>query len=394
MSKTYINIDLPGKGQNWKVKGPENTIIRVSGIRQIPKEQQELLQHLPKFDGEVIIPLSGTAALIPAYLTTVNPDCKIKIFEMDSHEQRVVERKIATFDNITTDLVVDIPKTDAEKAMGILLVEKNSDRLLMFEMLERFNIILPDASPLFITVPRNRSKDFDGKIKKLYKKVAVIAKNNEGMVFKAVTNAAKQKWSERLLEFEADIQEANVALSSRPGIFCHGRTDTGGIALAELADIPSDHKVLELGSGCGITGLLLAKKWINSHDGDQAQISGSIHMVDSFIRSTEISRKNIETNNMTDFVTVETNDFLQLEEEIYDSVICNPPYYAGQRIADYFISVAAQGLKVGGKLYIVSKHGETIREFAESYAFSVELLTRKGYDISVCTKEPIDAEVY
>ena len=214
------------------------------------------------------------------------------------------------------------------------------------------------------------------------------------MIFKAVTNSSKQKWSERLVEFNADIQDAFVSLTSRPGIFCHGRTDTGGIALAELLDIPSDHKVLELGSGCGITGLLLGQKWINQHDEDQSKIKGSIHMVDSFIRSTAISRENIEANGMKNFITAETNDALELEEGIYDSVICNPPYYAGQRIAEYFISVAAQGLKVGGKLYVVSKHGQTIEEFAVSYGFSVELLTRKGYDISVCTKEEIDATVY
>ena len=170
MSKEIINIDLPGKGNSWKVKGPNDSIIKVSGIRQLSKEQLDLLHHLPKFDGEVTLPLSGTAALVPAVMATINPDCQVKIYEMDMHEQKIIDRKTAQFDNIVTDLVVDIPKTEAEKAMGMLLVEKNSDRLLMFEMLERFNIILPNESLLYITIPRSRHKDFDNKIKKLLKK--------------------------------------------------------------------------------------------------------------------------------------------------------------------------------------------------------------------------------
>ena len=91
------------------------------------------------------------------------------------------------------------------------------------------------------------------------------------------------------------------------------------ILLADFASSSAaDAKhILDIGCGCGIIGLLLA--WNNK---------------DAFVTAVDISpeavactRENFEQNGLTECFEVICGDILDLDDRLFDLIVCNPPYF-------------------------------------------------------------------
>ncbi|NQZ57931.1 MAG: methyltransferase [Lentisphaeraceae bacterium] len=167
-------------------------------------------------------------------------------------------------------------------------------------------------------------------------------------------------------------------MTTRPGVFSNSRVDVGGLALYESVDMQPGEKMLELGCGAGLVSLLTAQRMVQ----DKGTFAGEITMVDSCSRAIECSKINLEDLGYEGFTIEHTEQFDT--EDKFDLVVGNPPYYANNRIAQYFIATAAKTLKEGGRLILVSKHGSVIKEMAEAVGFEVETRGRRKYDISIC----------
>ena len=370
-----LPVKLPGSGQKklW-IKTNHDFAYILEGARVVYAEYKMLLRHLPAFHGEVIFPFTGNAPIAPACYATFNEDAKFTVYERDSHDFKAMSNSLKAFKNIEVKLAADMAPAKSENVLVVLTVLNNSDRLFSFDIIEKLNDVLPDGTDVYMLIQRKRQKDFMKKLQKEFSGGNVIDKCREAILYKCKTKTEKNKWSAREKTVEVDAIGANISMKTRPGVFAHGRVDTGGLALYESIEIESGEKVLELGCGAGLVSLLLAKKY--------AAEKAAFHMVDSDIRAIECAKDNVAENGF-DNVSCELNDSFESDEE-YDVVVGNPPYYANYRIAEYFIKTAAAVLSNAGRLYIVSKHADKIGELAADNDFTFEHIKRRGYDITVC----------
>ena len=162
-----------------------------------------------------------------------------------------------------------------------------------------------------------------------------------------------------------------VTLVSLPGVFCHRRPDAGGLALAEIAarEIAPGQRVLDMGCGCGIVGILLAK----------SQPNVRVTFVDSHARALAATQRNLAT------LGLEKAELTLSDEGItktgFSLFAGNPPYYSDFRIADMFIQTARATLRAGGICLLVAKAARALEARQLESFGNAEILPRRGYGV-------------
>lgn len=374
-----ITIRLAGQGRDWILPGASGAELRAQNLRELQPEEAALLKYLPPFAGRVVIPQTGGSPLIPAAIAALNPGATIEVLELDMHDARLLREKLALLKNVQVLCAADPLSTPDVAQAAVLLFRERTDRLLAFDLIERLDHILPAGSPVVVMLPKKRTADFSRKLERHLLKRRVLQSAHHVHIVQGVTGGDPAAWTPRLHEFVASTPTEKVRLCSRPGVFAHARPDAGGLALAECAEVHPGQHILELGCGCGLIGLLLAARL------QQAGATAEFILVDSNARAVECAKRSVEVNGLAG-VRVEHADVFKPQPDSCDAVLGNPPYFAGHRIAEYFIEVAACALKAGGILWLVSKHGDEIDRYASSCGFKVETRHRRGYDISVCRR--------
>ena len=164
-----------------------------------------------------------------------------------------------------------------------------------------------------------------------------------------------------------------LMFTSYPGCFCHRRLDEGGVALAEVVsrEISGGVKLLDMGCGCGLVGLLVAKKV-----GDV-----SLTMVDSHTRAVEAAELNAKNFGVRAEVILSDDGTPRDLDGTFDVFVGNPPYYSDYRIADVFLATAKRALKRGGVAYLVCKNADGLKPVQKRYFDEVEIISRRGYSV-------------
>jgi len=160
-------------------------------------------------------------------------------------------------------------------------------------------------------------------------------------------------------------------LVSLPGVFCHRRPDAGGLALAEIAarELAPGSRVLDMGCGCGLVGILLAK----------SQPNVSVTFVDSHARALAATQRNLAA------LGLEKTELTLSDEGItqpgFSLFAGNPPYYSDFRIAELFLRTAHATLRPGGICLMVAKAARTLEARQSSCFGNAEILPRRGYGV-------------
>ena len=182
------------------------------------------------------------------------------------------------------------------------------------------------------------------------------------------------KSEKRLIKFNFDNREFSIY--SDNGVFSKDRFDYGTRVLLENVDINIlCGKVLDLGCGTGVVGLILGT--LNKNI--------SIDMVDVNERAIELARENIKFNNLNNNIFI--SDVYSNINDKYDYIITNPPIRAGKDVIRRFLLGSRKYLCDNGTLYFVMRkdHGvkSMIKELEEIY--KVEVIDKdKGFYIVRC----------
>jgi 16S rRNA (guanine1207-N2)-methyltransferase len=162
-----------------------------------------------------------------------------------------------------------------------------------------------------------------------------------------------------------------LSLVSLPGVFCHRRPDSGGLALAEMAarELKPSQRVLDMGCGCGLVGILLAK----------SQPGTRVTFIDSHARALAATQRNLTA------LGIEKSELI-LSDEGFDRIgfhlfAGNPPYYSDFRIAELFLKTAHATLRTGGVCLIVAKAARALEEVQLECFGNAEIMPRRGYGV-------------
>lgn len=160
-------------------------------------------------------------------------------------------------------------------------------------------------------------------------------------------------------------------LCSLPGVFCHRRPDAGGLALAEVAarETVPHPRVLDMGCGCGLVGILLAK----------SRPDVRVTFVDSHARAAAATRRNLDALGLEPCGLVLSDE--GITQSGFTLFVGNPPYYSDFRIAELFAQTAQSTLKPGGTCLMVAKAARALEQLQVARFGNAEILPRRGYGV-------------
>ena len=294
-----------------------------------------------------------------AELTPKLLDGETTVHELDIYHAHAVEK---THPGVTVVCTPHLPKDDWDE-IRFRTGPKVMSGELSLDLLQEIHLLKPKSFVL----------DFDGK------------ERDRNDLLDKIKNDP-----DRVRNFAADWPASvpggpKMTFTSFPGCFCHRRLDEGGLALAEVVSrelgqrpgtlapptpVKGGLRVLDMGCGCGLVGLLIA-----------GTVEGvKLTMIDSHTRAVEAAKLNAAKFG-ADAEVILADDGLDSRQstDAYDVFVGNPPYYSDYRIAEVFLETARKALKTGGVCYTVVKNDAGLKPVQERYFPSVAVIRRRGY---------------
>jgi len=130
--------------------------------------------------------------------------------------------------------------------------------------------------------------------------------------------------------------------------FSPHKIDKGTLAMLSIIDLKPTDKVLDLGCGYGVVGIYAVK-----HIGGQ-----NVVMSDIDETCVGISKTNAGMNGVGGIKIIQSDGFGSIQNNDFTLILSNPPYQADFSVPKHFIEKGFNRLKVGGKLYMVTKRKE------------------------------------
>lgn len=175
---------------------------------------------------------------------------------------------------------------------------------------------------------------------------------------------------------EANIKGVSLVFRTADGVFSPSRVDRGTLAMLSLVDFEKGDKVLDLGCGWGVVGILAAK------------LIGpeSVVMVDNDPLAVELARENAARNGVGEILVCKSDGFGQLSATGFTKILSNPPYHTDFSVARHFIEKGFNRLVLGGKMYLVVKRREWYKNKLISVFGGVQITEADGYYVLCAEK--------
>lgn len=178
---------------------------------------------------------------------------------------------------------------------------------------------------------------------------------------------------------QAEILGQQVSLETRRGLFSPEHVDRGTLAMLSHVKIASGMRIMDLGCGCGVVGIVAAK------------IAGeeNVFMSDADPMAVETARRNAERNGVGGVQVCVSDGFQSVDASGFDLILSNPPYQTDFSVAKGFIEKGFNRLKIGGKLYMVTKRRAWYKNKMISVFGGVEIRETDGYYVFIAERRSL-----
>lgn len=179
-------------------------------------------------------------------------------------------------------------------------------------------------------------------------------------------------------EISFRFSSVNYTFVTDSSLFSKDKVDTGTqILLGAVAKCGTGNKVLDLGCGYGVVGVVLNRMF-----------GCSVDACDVNRRAVECSVSNAQRNNAK--VRAIVSDGFENLTDTYDDIVLNPPIRAGKAVIYRLFEDSYRHLNDGGHLWIVirKQHGALSAQKKLEEIFSeVEFVDRdKGFHVYKATR--------
>jgi 16S rRNA (guanine1207-N2)-methyltransferase len=170
--------------------------------------------------------------------------------------------------------------------------------------------------------------------------------------------------------------EYDLVFNTARHIFSPNAIDKGTLAMLSFVDFHQHQKILDLGYGYGIVGILAAKI-----------IGGeNVMMSDISERCIDISKHNAVLNGFHGITFYVSEGFKQINDTNFTGILCNPPYHTDFSVAKHFIEKGFNRLALHGRMYMVTKRLDWYRNKLQSIFGGVTVREKDGYYVFIAEK--------
>ena len=176
---------------------------------------------------------------------------------------------------------------------------------------------------------------------------------------------------------DVTIEGFALRLETAPGLFARWAADQGTLALLSCIAFQPDDKVLDLGCGYGLVGVVAAK------------VIGPERVVMSDIDplAIETAGRNLEANGVGGARLVLSDGFDHITDAGFTKILSNPPYHADFAVPKRFIEKGFNRLALGGAMVMVTRRELWYRRKFEAIFGGVKVRQIDGYFVFEAIKK-------
>ena len=153
--------------------------------------------------------------------------------------------------------------------------------------------------------------------------------------------------------------------------------DRGTLAMLSLARFNSSDKVLDLGCGYGVVGILAAK----------FASPKQVFLTDISKIAIRHARQNAILNGVEGVHIIWSNAYENLNEAGFNIILSNPPYHTDFTVAKTFIEKGFNRLLMDGKFYMVTKRKDWYMNKFTAIFGGVKVWEIDGYYVFMAVKK-------
>jgi 16S rRNA (guanine1207-N2)-methyltransferase len=347
--------------------------------RERPLSQADVPESLTsRLRPPVLVALGSPAEV--AHLASHTPtDLHPTAWQMDLFQaerlRAVLGEQARKADVVTTADLWDVTAPDGPGFQTVVfLPARGGERELKIDVVEQAYHALRPGGLFLVWSSYESDQFFAPQLKKVFGKVHTPP-HGEGHPTNVLWSARESDRPRRRHEvtFQVKIGDGpSCRFVSRPGTFSYGKFDLGARALCEVMEIEPGDRVLDLGCGVGTNGVFASQK---------AGAAGHVAFVDSNVRAVALSDLNARANSVPHFETFASTNVEGPQEDSFDVVLANPPYFANSSVAHLFIRRAKAMLTPQGRFFMVTRQPGEVGEVLLETFDEAEAVTHRGYTI-------------
>jgi 16S rRNA G1207 methylase RsmC len=271
--------------------------------------------------------------------------------------------------NLTLGCAADMPPSAVD--LAALPFSAQGEAELTREILQEAHTRLHLGGAMFASSDNPRDRWLHTELRKLF---ATVTRREfpQGSLYLARKTSPLKRLRDFRCQFAFRDRGRLIQAVSRPGVFSHREVDAGARQLINAMEIAPGDRVLDLGCGSGTVALAAAFR----------AEGVDVVAVDSHARAVECTRVGAEQNGLVNVTVQHSASGPQPDSGQFDVAVINPPYYAGFRIAQFFLEASHAVLRPGGRIYVVTKRPQWYEEHMSEWFFNVEIQASKDYWIA------------
>jgi 16S rRNA (guanine1207-N2)-methyltransferase len=168
-----------------------------------------------------------------------------------------------------------------------------------------------------------------------------------------------------------------LRLWTEPGLFSQSGVDAGTLAMLSCVRFQPDDKVLDLGCGYGVVGIVAAK----------TTRPENVFLVDIDPLAVSAAAKNVASNGAAGAAVILSDGFRDFHAAGFTKILSNPPFHADFAVPKHFIEKGFNRLVVGGAMFMVTRRELWYRRKLEAIFGGVRVRTIDGYYVFEAIKK-------
>ena len=170
--------------------------------------------------------------------------------------------------------------------------------------------------------------------------------------------------------YKAVFNDKEITVETKVSLFSPNEADRGTLSMLRHVEFTPDMKVMDLGCGTGIVSLAACCFGVDPHN---------IVMTDIDPVASSVSLENMKRNGFEGAVVVTGDGLTNVPGSGFDLILSNPPYHTDFKVAKTFIEKGFNRLKIGGKMYMVTKRKDWYKNKLIAIFGGVKIFEDDGY---------------